>query len=102
MSAVLAKLNLVAQRAAQRSDIVIALFTVLAVIMMIIPLPTTLVDALIGINIGFSLLILVVAFYISHPVEYSSLPPIILLATLFRLALSITTTRLILLEGDAG
>ncbi|MCE8020385.1 type III secretion system export apparatus subunit SctV [Halomonas sp. MCCC 1A11036] len=102
MSAVLAKLNLVAQRAAQRSDIVIALFTVLAVIMMIIPLPTALVDALIGINIGFSLLILVVAFYISHPVEYSSLPPIILLATLFRLALSITTTRLILLEGDAG
>ncbi|MCE8016463.1 type III secretion system export apparatus subunit SctV [Halomonas sp. MCCC 1A17488] len=102
MSAVLAKLNLLAQRAAQRSDVVIALFIVLAVVMMIIPLPTTLVDALIGINIGFSLLILVVAFYISHPVEYSSLPPIILLATLFRLALSITTTRLILLDGDAG
>lgn len=102
MSAALAKLNLVAQRAAQRSDVVIALFIVLAVVMMIIPLPTALVDALIGINIGFSLLILVVAFYISHPVEYSSLPPIILLATLFRLALSITTTRLILLEGDAG
>lgn len=102
MSAVLAKLNLVAQRAAQRSDVVIALFIVLAVVMMIIPLPTALVDALIGINIGLSLLILIVAFYISHPVEYSSLPPIILLATLFRLALSITTTRLILLEGDAG
>ncbi|MDX5376426.1 MAG: flagellar biosynthesis protein FlhA, partial [Halomonas sp.] len=102
MSAALAKFNLVAQRAAQRSDVVIALFIILAVVMMIIPLPTALVDALIGINIGFSLLILVVAFYISHPVEYSSLPPIILLATLFRLALSITTTRLILLEGDAG
>ncbi|MGR4069534.1 type III secretion system export apparatus subunit SctV [Billgrantia sp. C5P2] len=102
MSVALAKLNLLAQRAAQRSDVVIALFIVLAVVMMIIPLPTTLVDALIGINIGFSLLILVVAFYISHPVEYSSLPPIILLATLFRLALSITTTRLILLDGDAG
>ncbi len=102
MSVALSKLNLVAQRAAQRSDVVIALFIVLAVVMMIIPLPTALVDALIGINIGFSLLILVVAFYISHPVEYSSLPPIILLATLFRLALSITTTRLILLEGDAG
>ncbi|KFF50332.1 type III secretion protein, partial [Gammaproteobacteria bacterium MFB021] len=98
----LARLNRLAQRAAQRSDVIIAAFMVLAVVMMIIPLPTALVDALIGINIGFSLLVLVVAFYISHPVEFSSLPPIILLATLFRLALSITTTRLILLDADAG
>lgn len=102
MSGMLSRLNAIALRAAQRSDVVIALFIVLAVVMMIIPLPTALVDTLIGINIGFSLLILIVAFYISHPVDYSSLPPIILLATLFRLALSITTTRLILLEGDAG
>ncbi|QEM82569.1 type III secretion system export apparatus subunit SctV [Halomonas binhaiensis] len=102
MNRILSRLNTIAQRAAQRSDVVIAMFIVLAVVMMIIPLPTSLVDALIGVNIGFSLLILIVAFYISHPVEYSSLPPIILLATLFRLALSITTTRLILLEGNAG
>ncbi|GHB11817.1 type III secretion system export apparatus subunit SctV [Salinicola rhizosphaerae] len=102
MRSLLARLDLVARRAAQRSDVIIAAFMVLAVVMMIIPLPTPLVDALIGINIGFSLLILVVAFYISHPVEFSSLPPIILLATLFRLALSITTTRLILLDADAG
>ncbi|WP_353980358.1 type III secretion system export apparatus subunit SctV [Salinicola endophyticus] len=102
MMPLLARLNRLAQRAAQRSDVIIAAFMVLAVVMMIIPLPTALVDALIGINIGFSLLVLVVAFYISHPVEFSSLPPIILLATLFRLALSITTTRLILLDADAG
>lgn len=102
MNAVLAKLNAIALRASQRSDVVIAAFMVLAVMMMIIPLPTALVDVLIGLNIGCSLLILMVAFYISHPVEFSSLPPIILLTTLFRLALSITTTRLILLEGDAG
>ncbi|MDQ7729745.1 type III secretion system export apparatus subunit SctV [Halomonas sp. SpR8] len=102
MNGLLTRLNAIAQRAAQRSDVVIASFIVLAVVMMIIPLPTALVDALIGINIGFSLLILIVAFYISHPVDYSSLPPIILLATLFRLALSISTTRLILLEGYAG
>ncbi|ALM53815.1 type III secretion system export apparatus subunit SctV [Halomonas huangheensis] len=102
MSGVLTRLNAIALRAAQRSDVVIAMFIVLAVVMMVIPLPTALVDTLIGINIALSLLILIVAFYISHPVDYSSLPPIILLATLFRLALSITTTRLILLEGDAG
>lgn len=102
MNGAFAKLNAIALRAAQRSDVVIAAFIVLAVIMMIIPLPTVLVDTLIGLNIGCSLLILIVAFYISHPVEFSSLPPIILLTTLFRLAISITTTRLILLEGDAG
>ena len=96
------QLNRLALRAAQRSDIVIACFMVLAVVMMIIPLPTALVDLLIGLNIGISLLILVVAFYVTHPVEFSSLPSIILLATLFRLALSITTTRLILLDADAG
>lgn len=102
MNGLLARLNLIARHAAQRSDVVIAMFVVLAVVMMIIPLPTALVDVLIGLNIGVSLLILIVAFYITHPVEYSSLPPIILLATLFRLALSIATTRLILLQGDAG
>ncbi|MDH4571787.1 type III secretion system export apparatus subunit SctV [Salinicola acroporae] len=102
MNQLLGRLNILARRASQRSDVIIAVFMVLAVVMMIIPLPTALVDALIGVNIGFSLLILIVAFYISHPVEFSSLPPIILLATLFRLALSITTTRLILLDADAG
>lgn len=102
MNKLLGRLNTLARQASQRSDVIIAVFMVLAVVMMIIPLPTAMVDTLIGINIGFSLLILVVAFYISHPVEFSSLPPIILLATLFRLALSISTTRLILLEGDAG
>src|SRR5262245_36592809 len=88
--------------ASQRSDVIVASFLLLAVVMMIMPLPTVLVDILIGANISISVLILVVAFYISHPVEFSSLPPVILLGTLFRLALSITTTRLILLDADAG
>lgn len=98
----LAPLNRLAQLAAGRSDVVIAAFMLLAVAMMIMPLPTWLVDLLIGINIAFSLLILVVAFYLTRAVDFSALPPVILLSTLFRLALSITTTRLILLEGDAG
>jgi type III secretion protein V len=88
--------------ASRRSDVVVASFLLLAVVMMIIPLPTLLVDILIGTNISISLLILVVAFYISHPVQFSSLPPVILLGTLFRVALTITTTRLILLDADAG
>lgn len=99
---VLASLNRFARAASKRSDIVIAAFMLLAIVMMIIPLPTFLVDMLIGMNIAFSLLIFVVAFYISQPVQFSALPSIILLGTLFRLSLSITTTRLILLQADAG
>jgi type III secretion protein V len=91
-----------ARLAAKRTDVVIAAFMLMAVVMMIIPLPTYLVDMLIGVNIALSILILIVAFYISKPVELSALPPLILLTTLFRLSLSITTTRLILLQGDAG
>jgi type III secretion protein V len=98
----LASLNRFARIAAGRSDIIIAAFMLLAIIMMIIPLPTFLVDMLIGLNIAFSLLIFVVAFYISKPVQFSALPSVILLGTLFRLSLSITTTRLILLQADAG
>lgn len=98
----LASLNRFARAASKRSDIVIAAFMLIAIIMMIIPLPTILVDMLIGMNIAFSLLIFVVAFYIAKPVQFSALPSIILLGTLFRLSLSITTTRLILLQADAG
>lgn len=96
------RLNQVARAAAQRTDVIIVAFMLMAIVMMIIPLATALVDVLIAINIALSILVLVVAFYIAHSVEFSALPPLILLSTLFRLALSITTTRLILLHGNAG
>jgi type III secretion protein V len=96
------RLNGLALIASKRSDVIIVAFMLMAIAMMIIPLPTFLVDGLIAINIALSLLILILAFYISHSVDFSALPPLILLSTLFRLALSITTTRLILLDGDAG
>ncbi|MHC6226901.1 type III secretion system export apparatus subunit SctV [Pseudomonas sp. X10] len=96
------RVNGLARSASQRSDVVIVAFMLMAIAMMIIPLPTGLVDMLIGLNIAVSILVLIVAFYIVHSVEFSALPPLILLSTLFRLSLSITTTRLILLNGDAG
>ncbi|WP_439851357.1 type III secretion system export apparatus subunit SctV [Pseudomonas syringae] len=95
-------LNRLAVVASKRTDVIIVAFMLMAIAMMIIPMPTYLVDALIGVNIALSLLILIVAFYINHSVEFSALPPLILLSTLFRLSLSITTTRLILLDGNAG
>ncbi len=86
----------------RRGDLAIATLVLVAIAMMIIPLPTPLVDVLIATNMAASALVLLVAFYIAEPVELSSLPSVILIATLFRLAITITTARLILLQGDAG
>jgi type III secretion protein V len=88
--------------ASQRGDLVVALIVVVAVVMMIIPLPTILVDVVIAANIAVSFLVLLICLYASGPAQFSSLPAIILIATLFRLAISITTSRLVLLQADAG
>lgn len=88
--------------AARRTDLVVVVLIMLAILMMILPLPTVMVDFLIAISITFSLLVLIMALYISQPVQFSALPSVILLGTLFRLSLSITTTRLILVQANAG
>ena len=86
----------------RRSDLVVGILVLVAVVMMIIPLPTPLVDVLITANIAASVLILLTALYITRPIEFSSMPSVILVATLFRLAITITTARLVLLQADAG
>lgn len=85
-----------------RQDLVLVAFLVLAIFMMILPLPTALVDALIGLNLSVTVLLLMVGVYLKEPLHFSTLPSVILIATLFRLSLSITTTRLILVDADAG
>lgn len=95
-------LNRIVRMAAGRSDIVVASFLLLVVVMMIIPIPLFLVDVMVSFSIAFTVLVLIVAFYSSRAADFSALPPIILLSTLFRLSLSITTTRLILRDADAG
>ncbi len=75
---------------------------VMVIAMLIIPLPTILVDLLIGLNIMISVLIFMSSFYITRVLNFQSFPSILLISTLFRLALSISTSRLILLEADAG
>ena len=87
---------------ASRMDAVMALAVVGIVFMMILPLPTWLVDVLIAINISISSLLVVLALYLPGPLAFSTFPAFLLLTTLFRLGLSITTTRLILLQADAG
>lgn len=86
----------------KRNDVILAFLLVCVVFMMILPLPTFIVDTLIGVNLSISAILLMVAVYLSEVVHFSAFPSILLLTTLFRLALSITTTRLILLQADAG
>ncbi len=86
----------------RRQDLVVVILLVTAILMMILPLPTWLVDTLIGINLASAVLLLMMALYLKNPLDFSTLPSIILITTIFRLALSITTTRLILLQADAG
>lgn len=85
-----------------RNDLVLAVILVSIIFMMILPLPTWLVDVLIGINMTVSAMLLMVAMYLPSPLAFSSFPAVLLVTTLFRLGISIATVRLILLQGDAG
>lgn len=84
------------------SDLSLALGIILIVIMMMVPLPPFLLDILITLNISFSLSLLLISIYVKEAVEINTFPSILLFATLFRVALSISATRLILLNGYAG
>src|ERR1035437_2507904 len=86
----------------RRSDAVLASAVVGIVAMMIIPLPPTLLDILIVLNLTFSLTILLVSLNIREPLEFSSFPPLLLIAALFRLGLNVSAARLILLNAKAG
>ena len=70
--------------------------------MMVVPLPPFLLDLLITLNISAALLIVVATLYVPRALDFSSFPSLLLLTTLFRLALNISVTRLVLLHGDAG
>jgi len=78
----------------------IALFAV--VIVLILPVPKVLLDLLLTISIAFSILVMLVIVYVREPVQLSVFPTVLLIATLYRLALNVASTRLILLEADAG
>ena len=86
----------------RRSDILLALMLMGIIFMIILPLPIFLIDMLIVINLTIALVLLMMAVYVSTPLDFASFPSVLLLSTLFRLALSISTTRLILLNADAG
>jgi flagellar biosynthesis protein FlhA len=72
------------------------------VLMLVVPLPAALLDLLLGANITCSLLILLVAMQIRRPLDFAVFPSLILIATLFRLSLNVSSTRLVLTDGYAG
>lgn len=86
----------------KHNDILLAVGIVFVVIMMLIPLPPILLDIFLTLNIALSVTILLVTLYTQETLQYSTFPTILLFSTLFRLGLNVSTTRLILLHGEAG
>jgi len=87
---------------AKYSDIVLAVVVVSIVGMMIVPLPTMLLDVLLTFNISLSVMLLLTSLYVPHALQLSIFPTLLLITTMYRLALTISTTRLILLTGNPG
>ncbi|MDI9413791.1 MAG: flagellar biosynthesis protein FlhA [Bacillota bacterium] len=90
------------QNLAKFSDLYVVLAVVLIIVMMVLPLPTFLLDIFLATNISLSLLILLITMNIYEPLEISVFPSLLLITTLFRLSLNVSSTRLILLTGDPG
>jgi flagellar biosynthesis protein FlhA len=89
-------------RLGRHADLIAAGGVVLVVVMMIIPLPPALLDMAIALNISAALVIVTATLYLPRALDFSSFPSLLLLTTLFRLAINVSVTRLILLHGDAG
>ncbi|HVW19258.1 MAG TPA: flagellar biosynthesis protein FlhA [Solirubrobacteraceae bacterium] len=95
-------MNEIAKRLTRHTDLVAATGVVVLVVMMIVPLPPALIDVLITLNISAALAIVVASMYLGRALDLAAFPSLLLLTTLFRLAINVSVTRLILLHGDAG
>jgi flagellar biosynthesis protein FlhA len=84
------------------TDLIAAVGVVTVITMLVVPLPSALIDVLITLNISAALTIVVATMYVKGALEFSSFPSLLLLTTMFRLAINVSVTRLILTTGDAG
>lgn len=84
------------------SDLILILSMLGILVVLFTPISSKLLDFLLLANLSFALLVLLLTFYVEKPVDFSTFPPLLLIATLFRLSLNIAATRLILGDGDAG
>ncbi len=92
----------VAKTIARQRDLIIILGVVGILIVMVLPLPTAMMDLLLTLNLCLALIILLVSMYTREALEFSVFPSLLLTVTLFRLSLNVATTRLILSQADAG
>ncbi len=90
------------QRGSKHNDMLLAVLVLAIIALMIIPLPTFIVDGLLAVNLGIAVILLMMSMYVKNVLEFSTFPSLLLFTTLLRLSLNITTTRLILLHADAG
>lgn len=86
----------------EHKEMLVILGVVAVIVMMILPVPAVLLDILLALMISVSLLVLLISMYLKSVLDFSIFPGLLLIVTLFRIALNISTTRLILSEGEAG
>ena len=89
-------------RLSRFSDVSLAFLVVMIIALMVIPIPPDVLDILLGFNMTLSITLLMMSLYIPRTLDFSTFPSVLLFTTLFRLALNITTTRLILIHANAG
>jgi flagellar biosynthesis protein FlhA len=95
-------MNALQRIAGKHSDIVMVLMVLGILVILFAPIPAVVLDFLLLCNFSFAFLILLLTFYMARPVEFSTFPSLLLIATLFRLSLNVAATRLILSEASAG
>ncbi|HAM49224.1 MAG TPA: flagellar biosynthesis protein FlhA, partial [Nitrospiraceae bacterium] len=86
----------------QRGDVIVAVCVVAIVVVMMLPIPPFVLDILLSLSISLSIVILITGIYIRKPLDFSVFPSMLLITTLYRLALNIAATRLVLLRGAEG
>ena len=90
------------EKIASRSDIILALGVIGIITVLVIPIPTALLDFALAFNITFSLVVLLTTLYVTRPLDLSVFPGMLLIVTLMRLALNVASTRLLLGQAYAG
>jgi flagellar biosynthesis protein FlhA len=95
-------LSALARIFARNTDLAVIALVVVILLVLFTPIPAGLLDFLLVVNFSLALIVLLMTFYAPRPIDFSTFPAILLIATLFRLALNVSATRLILSDGDAG
>src|SRR5438105_15911348 len=89
------------QKISKHTDLLGAVAVVMVVVMLVIPLPAFLIDMFITLNVSAGLAILVTTLYLPRSLDFAAFPSLLLLTTLFRLAINVSVTRMLLIHGSA-